>query len=95
MAPEQWRGSPRADHRLDLYALGATLYEMLTGALPAVGVNVRSSLARRRPGVPDALAAIVGRALEKDPEARFADAHAFREALLASAAEADEVDHGV
>jgi len=93
MAPEQVQGLPY-DHRGDLWALGALLYEMLTGA-PAYAlrptfqetalaiVNDRPvPISTLAPGVPPALHAVVDRALSHDPDARFPDATAFADALM-------------
>ena len=88
MAPEQFRGL--VDGRADLWALGVVLYEMLVGRRPFAGADDLATMAAiasdappsiqaLRPEVPQALAAIVTRALQKDPAARFATA---REMLL-------------
>ena len=92
MAPEQALGEITADHRIDLFSLGVTLYEMLTGVLPFDGPTYTVVLARvlqatpksprvLRPDLPPSLEAIVMRALEKDPMRRFSSAGAFRRAL--------------
>lgn len=87
MAPEQALGRP-LDGRTDLYSLGVTLFEMLTGRHPFVGdspvevvrKHIRDPpprLADIRPGEPwctPHMEYLVGRALEKDPNTRFADA---------------------
>ena len=81
MAPEQARGQP-ADHRADIFAFGAMLYELLAGRRAFWGATVADtvsaildkdppelSLADRH--IPPGLARIVDRCLEKDPAARF------------------------
>jgi eukaryotic-like serine/threonine-protein kinase len=91
MAPEQARGAA-ADPRADVYSLGVVLYEMLAGHAPFTGsyARVAKRHARERPPpihsalVSAPLDAVVRRALEKDPEARFPSMAAFRAALRAS-----------
>jgi serine/threonine protein kinase len=65
MAPEQVLGQP-VDARTDIYAAGAMLFEALTGAPPVEG-STAETLA---PHVPAGLAAIVLRALARDPAER-------------------------
>jgi PAS domain S-box-containing protein len=86
MAPEQTGRMNRSiDRRSDLYSLGVTLYEMLTGELPFIAADpmewVHCHLARQPappaqhvPGVPGALAAIVMKLLAKNPEERYQSA---------------------
>lgn len=83
MAPEQLAGEP-GDQRTDVYALGATLYEMLAGG-PAFDAEAPGALLeqqRRRPppieGVPIRLMDICWDALAPDPEARIPSAARFR-----------------
>ncbi len=91
MAPEQALGR-KLDQRSDLYSLGATLYELLTGRPPFDGEKVADVIARhigtepeapsrRNPDVPAALDALVLKLLAKAPERRFESAAAVRQAL--------------
>ena len=91
MAPEQLRGeTERLDTRADIYALGGILYWMLTGGLPnSAGLERRhydahASFERQRASLghlPRDLRAIVLRALNPDPEARYRTAAQFAEDL--------------
>ena len=84
MAPERFTGAP-ADHRVDVYALGCTLYEMLAGRPPFGGAefaplffqHVNSPpppLSAVRPDLPAALDEVVDKSLAKDPDARYRSA---------------------
>jgi len=75
MAPEQGATVGRVDHRADLYALGVVFYQMLTGELPKAD-DLQPPSHRVRLDV--RLDEIVLRALEKDPQRRYADATEFR-----------------
>jgi hypothetical protein len=81
MAPEQVVGRP-ADHRADIFALGAVLYELLSGTRAFArdtGLETMNAILKEEPrsltpdsgDVPPALHRIVTRCLEKNPSARF------------------------
>ncbi len=69
MSPEQARGE-RVDTRSDIYSLGIVLYEMLTGTR-SFDVENPKPVNQIRPGVPVAIAHVIGKCLENMPEARF------------------------
>jgi serine/threonine protein kinase len=78
MAPEQSAGSG-VDHRADLYALGVTLFEMVTGKVPFtegdIAFHHRFTQApdprEREPGVPEPLALLILALMAKDPDKRI------------------------
>ena len=85
MAPEQAVAEKDVDHRADLYALGVVAYELLAGRRPFMGNTAQAIVAAQmtetpadlrthRPGVPDALAHLVMRALERRPADRWQSA---------------------
>jgi eukaryotic-like serine/threonine-protein kinase len=92
MAPEQLHGSKDMDGRVDVYAMGAILYEALTGnppfsatSYPELIIKITSEtpkpLRQVRPDIPPQLASIVAGAMEKDCDARIQSAAALRDAL--------------
>lgn len=91
LAPEQIGGA-EVDPRVDLWAVGVILYEMLAGHRPFRGerpVDISKailqasppSLHKLRPEVPEGLQEVLEQAFERDPEARFQTAEYFLEAL--------------
>jgi predicted Ser/Thr protein kinase len=93
MAPEQARGeSDRIDARTDLFALGAVLYELLTGRPPYLGETRQDLLSQactgdvvppreRNPKIPAAVNTVCMRCLAKAPGDRFASAADLAEAV--------------
>ena len=93
MSPEQASGEHNLDPRSDIYALGAVLYEMLTGQPPFPGPTAHAIFAQvladdpepitgKRRSVPPHVDAAVRRALEKLPADRWQTAAALADALL-------------
>jgi serine/threonine-protein kinase len=93
MAPEQVEGQGNAvSAATDVYALGAILYEMLTGRPPHPGASLAEVFSgilsgqpqpprRLRPDLPADLETIALKALEKDPRKRYPSARAFAQDL--------------
>jgi len=91
-SPEQLRGDT-LDLRADIYSVGATLFTLLTDCAPFEGENVVQVVANAvnqkpkpltefREDVPSALDRVVARCLAKEPDGRYADYPALRNALL-------------
>lgn len=85
MSPEQIAGSRSLDPRSDVWSMGVTMFELVTGAMPFQGSNVAALLQRistepaprastKRADVPAWPDDIIARCLEKKPEDRFASA---------------------
>ncbi len=90
--PEQLRGD-ELDVRADIYSVGATLFTLLTGKAPFEGKNAvqvvanvvnqkPKQLSELRENVPPDLERVVARCLAKEPEGRYGDYMALRNALL-------------
>ncbi len=105
MSPEQVSGRP-TDHRSDIFSLGTVLYEMLTGSKLYAGgdpsevmynvVNLQPvppSYINRQ--VPPMLDLVVAKALQKDADARYQDAHQLADDLRACLAELHAKSAGV
>ena len=92
MAPEQMRSARAVDHRADIWSLGATLYELVTGRVPFEGESLMElclKLAQEdppapsslRPGLPAGLESVLLRCLEKEPSRRFPSVTSLAKAL--------------
>ena len=92
MSPEQMKAAKQADHRSDIWSLGALLFELLAGEPPfsapsllelaaAILTEEPSSLQAKRPDLPASLVSIVLRCLEKDPANRPQSVDALAKAL--------------
>jgi hypothetical protein len=102
MSPEQVSGVADLDGRSDVYALGLTAYLMLSGRLPFEGATPQDTLLKRlsqdpkplrqaAPETPEDLAAAVMRCLARDPQGRWPDARAFRDAAAPVTLDEDEL----
>ena len=92
MSPEQWEGISDLDGRCDIYALGAILFEMVTGSSP-FSADTPASLMRQhllapvpdslqqRPDLPPAVQAVIERSMAKDRDSRYPNAAALTGAL--------------
>ena len=98
MSPEQLSGK-KIDGRSDLFSLGVTLHQMVCGELPFVGDSMAQLMFKiaketppdvreKNPLVPDGLAAVIKRAMAKDPGQRYQNAedmaHELRACLVAA-----------
>jgi len=107
MAPEQILAQ-RIDGRVDLYALGITLFELLTARVPFNGSSIQfvlaqqltaevPKLAQECPGLPEieGFQALLDRCVAKDPDKRVKSARALREAVDALLVKLGGPRHGV
>jgi serine/threonine-protein kinase len=99
MAPEQLDARP-VTAQSDLFSLGVTLFQLLTGMLPfrsdsipglmqKISSEPHPPLSVVRPDLPASLAAVIDRALEKDPDMRYRSGAEMAQALRDAAREVD------
>ena len=92
MAPEQAKGAKDADHRVDLYAAGVILYESVTGQVPfnadtfnellfKIVLEEPRPVQQLAPHIDPGFAAIISKAMARDPAVRFQTAKEFQLAL--------------
>jgi serine/threonine-protein kinase len=105
MSPEQAAGDRQLDSRSDVYSLACVIYEMLAGEPPFVARSARQVMAKQimeaprrlrtlRPEISTSVESAVHRALEKDPERRFASIAEFMAALRVESAPRAHVREG-
>ncbi len=96
MSPEQARGLKIVDHRTDIWSLGVIAYKCVTGVLPFEGESVGDLLVKIctsplpvpsqfLPGLPHSFDQWFARALDRDPERRFATVQELSDALAYAA----------
>ncbi len=93
VSPEQARGKPDVDARADIFSLGTTMFELISGRVPFMGNNVANLLRRiiredaprlglLMPELDLRYDAVVVRAMARAPQDRFSSARSFARALL-------------
>ncbi|HEY8927016.1 MAG TPA: serine/threonine-protein kinase [Polyangia bacterium] len=99
MSPEQAQGQ-HVDHRVDIYAVGCIMYQILTGTVPFQAETFMGILSkhmmeapepprRRNPSIDPAVEAIILKAMEKDPAKRYQSMRDFVAALAPQGSSAD------
>ena len=92
MSPEQMSSAKKVDHRADIWALGVTMYELVTAHRPFEADSLEQFVARvffekptdlavHRPDLPRELEAILFRCMEKKPEDRFSSVAHFAQLI--------------
>jgi serine/threonine-protein kinase len=101
IAPEQAVGCLQADHRADIYSLGATLYHLVTGEPPFHGPTSAKLIAHQlqqvprahdiRQDVPEGISEVIARMMAKEPSQRYQTAAEVVQELMPFAAESTHV----
>jgi eukaryotic-like serine/threonine-protein kinase len=92
MAPEQAKGGKFIDHRIDIYAMGVILYEIMTGRLPHEGATDKETIfkiisepflspRRINPDITQEVEQVILKAMARDPAARFDNASQMKNAF--------------
>ncbi|HEY0135078.1 MAG TPA: serine/threonine-protein kinase, partial [Nannocystis sp.] len=89
IAPELYRGL-KADHRVDIYALGALMHKLLTGELPPMASGSGAADFMRNANAPGAVVAVLKGALAESPDERYGTAQELANALRAIPRVADD-----
>jgi serine/threonine-protein kinase len=98
MSPEQARGGTKVDERSDQFSIGVIFYEMLAGRRPHDGASTfdilenivhgrRSRLRDLRPDVPEAVEAVISKAMATDPNDRYESVRRLGQAIVEHAPE--------
>lgn len=106
VSPEQARGVPDVDGRADVFSLGTTMFEMISGRVPFLGSNVANLLRRiiredsprlglLMPDLDLRYDALVSRAMAREPDQRFGSARALSRALLPLVGERRETEREI
>ncbi|MCB9595673.1 MAG: serine/threonine protein kinase [Sandaracinaceae bacterium] len=105
-SPEQARGKPDVDGRADVFSLGTTMFEMMSGRVPFVGDNVANLLRRiiredapriglLLPELDLRFDTVVTRAMARGPQDRFPSARAMARAMLPLVGDRRQTEHEI
>ena len=97
MPPEQILNTKQVDHRVDIYATGVVLYELLTGQRPYTDPMLKiqadpTPLRQLKPDLPEGLALAIMKALAREPDERYQAADEMAEALNTTASDHERND---